>query len=138
IYEGIFRIKERQGEGNKTIEGKKSAKILVGIMSGILPGLFGIGTGAVLVPVFNYCLNSPMKVAIGSSLICFTVNALISSVFKFFQGYILLDKAIILCAGTAVGAYEGARLNKRFPFFLLKLLFGLLFFYISLKYIFLF
>ncbi|MBU4304042.1 MAG: sulfite exporter TauE/SafE family protein [Candidatus Omnitrophica bacterium] len=138
ICEGISRVKEKQGLSDKSIRGMRIAKIFVGAVSGMLPGLFGIGTGAVLVPAFNYCLNSPIKVAIGSSLVCFAVNAFISSAFKFFQGFVLLDKALILCAGTVIGAYVGARLNKEFPPSLLKLLFGLVFLYVSLKYIFLF
>ncbi len=138
ICEGLFQSKEQQGSGDNSVKGMGIARISVGIMSGMLPGLFGIGTGAVLVPAFNYCLNSPIKVAIGSSLVCFAVNAFISSAFKFFQGFVLLDKAVVLCVGTAVGAYLGARLNRGFPPALLKLLFGLTFLYIALKYIFLF
>jgi uncharacterized membrane protein YfcA len=138
IYEGIARLKEAQEANDQPAKGASRVKILIGIVSGVLPGLFGIGTGAVLVPAFNYCLKSPMKVAIGSSLVCFALNALISSAFKFFQGFVLLDKALILCAGTVIGAYMGARLNKGFPPSLLKLLFGLVFLYVSFKYVFLF
>ncbi len=137
-YEGIVRGKEAQEVKDQSIKGMSTVKIFIGIVSGVLPGLFGIGTGAVLVPAFNYCLKSPIKVAIGSSLACFAVNALISSAFKFFQGFVLLDKALILCAGTVLGASIGAKLNKGFPPSLLKLLFGLVFLYVSFKYIFLF
>lgn len=138
ISEGLLRRKETREESGQSIRGTRAAKILVGIVSGMLPGLFGIGTGAVLVPAFNYCLKSPIKTAIGSSLVCFSVNALISSVFKLFQGFVLLDKVLVLCAGTVIGAYIGARLNKGLSSSFLKLLFGLVFLYVSLKYIFLF
>ena len=135
LGEGILGVKQKQELNNNSISARRVTKLCVGFISGMFPGLFGIGTGAILVPAFNYCLNSPIKVAIGSSLICFAANAFISSIFKFLQGYMLLDKAIILCAGTTIGAYAGARLNKGFPPRLLKLLFGLTFLYVSLKYI---
>ncbi len=138
ITEGVSKTR-RTFEGKETsIQAKSWTKISVGIVSGMLPGLFGIGTGAVLVPAFNYCLKRPIKVAIGSSLVCFAINALISSVFKFFQGFVLIDTAMILCLGTVIGAYGGAIWNKGFPAAFLKLLFGLIFLYVAFKYIFLF
>jgi len=138
ILEGFFPSADRPRGSAGAIQSRGPAKVALGFVSGMLPGLFGIGTGAVLVPAFTYCLNSPIKVAIGSSLVCFSVNAFISSVIKIFQGFVLPDKALFLCIGTAVGAWLGARLNRGFPSSLLKLLFGLAFFYIALKYIFLF
>ncbi|MBN1869790.1 MAG: sulfite exporter TauE/SafE family protein [Candidatus Omnitrophica bacterium] len=138
IGEGIGKIQGPSETDDRSENGSYLAKISVGAVSGMLPGLFGIGTGAVLVPAFNYCLKRPIKVAIGSSLVCFAVNAFISSAYKFFQGFVLVDKAIILCAGTMIGAYIGAVWNKGFPAASLKLLFGLIFLYIALKYIFLF
>jgi uncharacterized membrane protein YfcA len=40
------------------------------------------GTGAVLVPAFAFVLNAPIKIAVGSSLACFGLNALASSLLK--------------------------------------------------------
>ena len=69
-----------------TITGSNTRKTILGVVAGILPGLFGIGTGAVLVPGFSYLLKTPIKVAIGSALVCFCANALISAVMKYAQG----------------------------------------------------
>lgn len=124
----------RYGENNK-IQGSIVSKISIGSLAGMLPGLFGVGTGAVLVPTFTFILRAPIKIAIGSSLVCFAVNALLSTVFKYFQGYIEVKTAIIISLGTLIGANIGAILNKKFPPASIKLLFGLLFIYIALKYI---
>jgi uncharacterized membrane protein YfcA len=104
----------------------------------MLPGLLGIGTGAILVPVFNFVFRAPMQIAVGSSLACFSINAFLSSTFKLFQGFIDFGVTLPLCAGTLIGANIGAILNKKFPSPLLKVLFGLVFVVISGKYVLLF
>jgi uncharacterized membrane protein YfcA len=110
-------------------------KLSIGISAGILPGLLGIGTGGILVPAFTYLLRMPIKLAMAASLTCFCFNALISATAKLAQGYVDLAVALPICAGALVGANVGAVLNRRFPSRTVKLLFGLLFTYVSLKFI---
>jgi len=120
------------------IHGSMPAKLAVGGFAGILPGLLGIGTGAILVPAFTFILRAPVKIAIGSSLACFCVNALLSSGFKILQGYAVISVALPLCIGTLIGSNVGASINKRFPAPMLKVMFGMTFLYVSFKYISLF
>jgi uncharacterized membrane protein YfcA len=110
-------------------------KCAIGAAAGILPGLLGIGTGAVLVPAFVFVLQAPVKVAIGSSLACFAANAFVSSVFKSCQGFTNWWVALPLCFGTLVGSALGALLNKRVSSALLKAVFGLIFCYVSAKFV---
>jgi uncharacterized membrane protein YfcA len=74
----------------------------------------------------------------GASLACFSVNALISSGFKYLQGFTDLSVALPMCLGALLGANLGAKLNKRFSSGSLRLAFGLVFCYVSLKFILLF
>ena len=104
-------------------------------MAGALPGLLGIGTGVILVPTFTYILGASIRIAMASSLICFSVNALISSTFKWYQGFIDLNVALPICLGTLLGASFGARLNKIFSSGVLRIAFGLVFCYVALKFI---
>ena len=140
VLEGIkqFTKIEMERTGTNKIEGSLLGKIVIGGGAGVLPGFLGIGTGAILVPVFVFVLNAPMKLAIGSSLTCFCANAFVSSAFKLFQGFTVPQIAIPLCIGTLIGSNVGAILNKRFPSGVLKIIFGLLFLYVSFKYILLF
>jgi len=131
---GLTRKAEKREAGND-IKGSLLQKISIGSMAGALPGLLGIGTGVILVPAFTYILNAPIKVAMAASLTCFSVNALISSVFKYWQGFIDLNVALPICLGTLLGANLGAKLNKSFPSSTLRITFGLLFSYVSLKFI---
>jgi len=110
------------------------AGIFIGVLSGLLPGLLGIGTGAVLVPAFVWILKLPVKTAIGSSLVCFSVNAAISAAFKAGQGYVVWERALPLCCGAVAGAFIGAWINKGMPPPVLKVLFGAVFLAVALRY----
>lgn len=110
-------------------------KLAIGTAGGVLPGLLGIGTGGIMVPAFTLILKKPIKTAIGCSLTCFAANALISAAFKYSQGFVDLAVAGPACAGTLVGAYLGATLNRKFPSAGLKVVFGAVFAYVSLKFI---
>ncbi len=136
IAEGIpGLIKKHENNGNE-INGSLIHKISIGSLAGLLPGLLGIGTGVILVPAFIYILSAPVKLAMASSLTCFSVNALISSGFKYWQGFIDLNVALPICLGTLLGANAGAMLNKRTSSNVLKLVFGLIFSYVAGKFIF--
>ncbi|MBU0520192.1 sulfite exporter TauE/SafE family protein [bacterium] len=135
IAEGIpGLIKKYENNNSNEINGPLIHKISIGSIAGVLPGLLGIGTGVILVPAFIYILNAPIKLAMASSLTCFSVNALISSGFKYWQGFIDLNVAIPICLGTLLGANMGATLNKRTSSKVLKLVFGLVFSYVALKF----
>lgn len=131
---GLVKNKENQRAENE-IRGTVQKKVLLGTLAGILPGLLGVGTGVILVPAFTYILKAPIRAAIAASLTCFSVNAFISSAFKYGQGFIDLNVALAICLGTLLGANLGAILNKRVSSRTLKFVFGLVFSYVSLKFI---
>ena len=137
IAEGIHRFPERGADetSHHEIGGTLPQKIATGGLAGVLPGLLGIGTGVILVPVFNLLFRASIKVAMACSLVCFCFNAFISSVFKIAQGFVELEVALPICLGTVIGANLGAILNKRFASSVVRLLFGLVFSYISARFI---
>jgi len=131
--QGLLGKELTEGAGDK-MRGSLLQKCGIGCAAGVLPGLLGIGTGAVLVPAFTFILRAPIRIAIGSSLFCFAVNALASSLFKFSQGFVDLGTTLPLCLGTLVGSNLGAMLNKRLRWAVLKLMFGAVFLYVSSKF----
>ncbi len=137
----IAGICELRGSGaapptdTNQVRGSLGHKLAIGTAGGVLPGLLGIGTGGIMVPAFTLVLKAPIKAAIGCSLTCFAANALVSSMFKYTQGYVDLAVAGPACVGTLAGAYLGATLNRRFPSAGLKMMFGTVFAYVSLKFI---
>ena len=117
------------------IEGTLPQKVAIGGAAGMLPGLLGIGTGSILVPAFTFLLRAPVRVAVAASLACFCFNSLISSVFKLAQGFIDANVVLPVCLGTLIGANVGAVANKRLAPAHIKLVFGLVFSYVSVKFI---
>jgi len=100
-----------------------------GIIAGIIEGRYA------LVPSFICILKAPVKLAIGTSLATFFWMDLLGSIFKIYQGVVNLSVAISLGIGAAIGAVLGAKLMAKIKPRVLKALFGLLFLYVSLKYI---
>ncbi len=140
IFESIWFLDGKKSHSNNgsAVKFKLWHKITIGSVAGALPGLLGIGSGAILVAVFTFLFDMPIKIAIGSSLACFSINAFISSVMKASQGFVDWNIAIPLSIGAFIGANIGAKLNKIFSSKILHLIFGLLFLYISAKFILLF
>jgi len=108
---------------------------MIGFLVSIITGIVGLGGGYALVPSFIYLLNSPIKIAVGTSLASFISMAIVSGLFKLYQGVVDVMAAICLGIGTIIGAQIGARLTKIVPAWLIKSLFGLVFLYISLKFV---
>ena len=137
ILEGILEGRRRAARHVETqqVRGPILGKLAIGTAGGVLPGLLRIGTGGILVPAFALILRAPIKTAIGCSLTCFSANALISSIFKFSQGFVIVDVAGPACVGTLLGAWLGATLNRKFPSAAIKVTFGAAFAYVSLRFI---
>ena len=140
IIEGLSdRLSRKTEEVHETeMRGGVLAKTGIGALAGAMPGLLGIGSGAILVPAFTLLLRFPIKIAIGSSLTCFCLNAFLSSGFKLFQGYTVIQIALPLCLGALFGSNVGAVINRHFPSSMLKITFGITFLCISFKYYWLF
>ncbi len=133
-YEGLFRKKKPDYPGS-SMEGGLPLKAGLGGGVGFLTGISGLGGGFVLVPAFIYLLRSPVRIAIGSSMASFVWFAAVGGIFKIAEGLCDIPAAIAMGLGAMGGAVIGARLVSRFKPATLKAIFGLIFIYISLKYI---
>lgn len=134
IIEGIVNRKKVYQEGN-SIPGSNERKGVFGFIIGILTGLVGLGGGYALVPGLIYLFNAPVYVTMGTSLATMIPLALVGGGIKLVQGFVAIGAGLILAAGTIVGAYFGAMIIKRFPPAMLKLIFGVYFLYVSIKFI---
>lgn len=133
LYEGLAKPQPSQPAAE--IPGTQGSKSVIGVAIGTLTGIIGLGGGYALVPSFIYFLKAPVKLAIGTSMAAFVWMALVGSFFKFYQNVVNIPVAATLGVGAAVGAVYGAKLVAKFNPNVLKFLFGLLFLYVSLKYI---
>jgi len=134
VYEG-FLGKGPKNPTDNQMPGTAINKSVLGSSIGFLTGIIGLGGGYALVPSFIYFLSAPVKLAIGTSMASFFWMALVGSLFKIYQGVVNIPVAITLGIGALIGAIYGAKLVAKFRPNVLKALFGVLFLYVSLKYI---
>ncbi len=134
IYEGIVKRAMSEKPGNE-VPGSGAAKGMIGFFIGLITGIVGLGGGYALVPSFVYLLGSPVKIAVGTSLASFVSMAVVSGAFKLYQGVVDVTAAVCLGIGTVVGAQIGARLTKVVPPWMIKAIFGFVFLYVSLRFI---
>lgn len=137
LYEGLLK-KMAAEQPAPSVPGSAAAKITLGSGIGFLTGIIGLGGGYALVPSYIYFLKAPVKLAIGTSMAAFVWMALVGAMFKFYQNVVNVPVAVTLGIGALVGAIIGAKLVAKFNPNVLKALFGILFLYVSLKYILIF
>ncbi len=112
-------------------------KIGLGIVAGIICGLFGTGGGLILVPAFIYMLKLDPKKARGTSLSCMLVMVIISSVFYSKNKYIDWKIGILCAIGGIIGGYLGAKILRKIPDYILKIIFVMFLMYYSIRILFL-
>ena len=101
--------------------------VAIGLLSGLLVGLLGIGGGFIMLPMMLYVLRMPINVTVGTSLfqIIFITSAatLLHALTTHSVDMVL---AGLLLMGSVVGAQYGARLSHRIPSYLLRFLMAFL------------
>lgn len=106
-------------------------KIIIGLLAGTICGLFGTGGGMILVPAFIYLLKVEPKKARGTSLCCMLVMVITSSIFYYRNDYINWQVGIFCAIGGIAGGYIGAKILKKIPDYILKIIFICFLFYFS-------
>ncbi|MEA1961508.1 MAG: sulfite exporter TauE/SafE family protein [Bacillota bacterium] len=115
----------------RNLKGMSVFSMLVGLLS----GLVGLGGGYLLVPGLIYIFAVPVYVTMGTSLATVFPLALVGGGIKLVQGYVALDAALLVAAGTIIGAQISAATIKKYKPATLKLIFGLYFLYAACKFI---
>ncbi len=136
IVEGVGRSRiTGMQQGGKIIPGSKPLMGLLGFVIGILTGVIGLGGGYALVPSLIYFFNAPVYITMGTSLASMIPLAVIGGWIKLIQGFVALGAGLLLGAGAVVGAQFGAASIKKFKPNTLKLIFGVYFLYVAVKFV---
>ena len=99
----LFHVRYRQ-------EWQKVAmSIGIGIVIGVISGLFGAGGGVMILLTLIMVLSYPLHKAIGTSTLIMAMTALSSTVGYAYRGNIDLPLACFLSAGAIAGGLLGAR-----------------------------
>lgn len=96
---------------------------VLGALTGLLSGLFGIGGGVVLVPMLVMFLGFQQRLAAGTSVAAILPAAIVGGIGYGVQGNVDWITAIALAVGVIVGAQIGSYLLSRVPTGFLRWLF---------------
>ena len=90
--------------------------VLIGLLAGVLSGLFGIGGGILIVPALVLLVNYPTKMALGTSLGALLLPVGLLGAYTYWQhGDLNIRGSLLLAVGLFAGAYIGARLAQVIP-----------------------
>lgn len=108
-------------------------RAIIGIIAGIICGLFASGGGLILVPAFVYLLEIENKKARGTAVLCILPMVITSSIFYYKENYIDWKIGIMCAIGGVIGGIIGAKLLKKIPTKYIKMLFAIFLLYVSIK-----
>lgn len=108
--------------------------LAVGLASGMLSGLIGVGGGIIIVPALVYLLAFSQKEAQGTSLGILLLPVGILGVLQYYkEGYIDLRVVLIVSIGFLIGNYFGSKISLALPEATLKKVFAVILIILSLK-----
>ncbi len=108
-------------------------RAIIGIIAGIICGLFASGGGLILVPAFVYLLGIENKKARGTAVLCILPMVITSSIFYYKGNYINWKIGLMCAIGGVIGGIIGAKLLKKIPTRYIKMLFAIFLLYVSIK-----
>lgn len=97
---------------------------LIGLVGGIVSGLFGVGGGVILVPAMMFFLGMGIHKAVGSSLVVIIPTAIMGAYKHHQLGNVDWRIVLALIPTAVVGGYIGAWLTSQISAGNLKRAFG--------------
>ncbi len=111
--------------------------IVIGIVSGLLAGVFGIGGAIIVIPALVFILGLSQHDAQGTSLAFMLPPVGILATWNYWKaGHVDWKIALVLSATFVVGAYFGSQLSINISDKLLRRFFGILMIVMAVKLIF--
>jgi uncharacterized membrane protein YfcA len=108
--------------------------LVIGIITGVVAGMFGIGGAIVMVPALVFIMGFSQHMAQGTSLAVMLPPIGIIATWNYWKaGQVNLKFALILAAAFLVGSYFGSKLALNIPQDILKKLFGVLLLLVAAK-----
>lgn len=98
--------------------------IIIGLVSGVLNGLFGAGGGSVVVPAMEIFLKMEEKKAHATAIAVILMFSLVSMAVYLYHGFFDVKLWIPVTIGGVLGGLVGAKLLGKIPKHWLKILFG--------------
>jgi len=109
--------------------------VLVGILAGVISGMLGVGSGALLIPVLVLAFSVPQKSAQGVTLAVMVPMALIGAIRYKLNPEVEVDlgTALLLAGGAIAGVFLGTELAMKLPAHVLRKMFAVFLFVVALR-----
>jgi uncharacterized membrane protein YfcA len=90
--------------------------IILGLIAGVLSGLFGIGGGVIIVPALILLAHMKPQMATGTSLGALLLPVGILGAWQYYRNHSLnVHASLWIALGLVVGAYFGAQIAMKLP-----------------------
>jgi uncharacterized membrane protein YfcA len=109
--------------------------LVVGLFTGVVSGLMGIGGGNILVPASTILLGLEQHQAQGVSLLVIIPTAISGAYSHYRRGNVDLRVALLLAPGAVIGGLAGARVAQGLSGDQLRVVFGIILLYFALRYL---
>ncbi|MBQ9267155.1 MAG: sulfite exporter TauE/SafE family protein [Clostridia bacterium] len=96
---------------------------VIGLAGGIVGGLFGAGSGMIILPAMVTLLKEDEYKARGTTLLIVLVITLTSAFFYYKNDFFDFGSAIQTAIGGTIGGFLGAKFMKKIPKFWLSIIF---------------
>lgn len=140
----LTRLRERRG-GPVAVEPEPAAAprppawalVGIGLLAGVMAGMFGIGGGNIIVPLLTLALHYPPKRAIATSLgaILFPFG-IPGALYYYNAGNLALGAAAWIAAGLFLGTVFGALITIKLPGRTVKLMYGIFLVFVAARFFF--
>lgn len=108
-------------------------KISIGVISGVISGLFAAGGGMIVVPALIHIFKLEDAKARATSVFAILPMVVVSGLFYYKKDYIDWKLGIKCAIGGIIGGIIGAKLLKKMPSKTLRILFVIFLAYTSIK-----
>jgi len=108
--------------------------ILVGLLAGVMSGLFGIGGGVVVIPALVFIFGMTQHQAQGTSTALLLLPVGLLAFINYYKaGHINIKYAAIIACAFFIGAFFGSKLAINMSDLTLKRIFAIVMILISIK-----
>lgn len=109
---------------------------LIGVIAGIISGLFASGGGLILVPIYTYAIGLKEKQARATSLFCVLPMVIVTAIVYSKNNFIDWQIGFKCAIGGVIGGLIGSKLLDIIPAKYLRISFILFLFYAGFKILF--
>ncbi len=110
---------------------------IIGIISGLLGGMLGLGGAIIIIPALVFTMGFSQQLAQGTTLLMMVMPVGALAAFQYYKaGNINIKAAIILGAAFFISSYFGAKIANLLPEEILKRAFALMLIVLAVKMLF--